>query len=205
MIEGAYALKHNATAVSLSEQDIIDCDTASPQSGCNGGNTWYALGWVKSNSGICTESAYGYHAVKGTCGSSSCTKSSSSLASVVQIYSAYQYTYPSTSSSTHISTASETDIISRLANGPVGVAVEADQAAWQSYGGGIVTTSTTCGNSLDHAVLITGYGTDPSTNTPYWIIKNQWSTSWGESGYIRIQRGAGMCGIGINYWWVTAN
>jgi len=201
--EGAYARKYNIAAVPLSESNLVDCDTAS-QSGCNGGHVYNALGYIKTNNGICTESAYPYHATHATCAASHCTKSSSTLTSVSQVYSSYLFTYPATQSTTHISAASEADIISRLANGPVGVAVEADQAAWQAYHGGIVTTATTCGSSLDHAVLITGYGTDPISHIPYWIIKNSWSTSWGESGYIRVQRGVGLCGIGINYFFAQA-
>merc|ERR1712232_910349 len=31
---------------------------------------------------------------------------------------------------------------------------------------------------------------------PYWKVKNSWGTSWGDSGYVYIQRGVDMCGIG---------
>jgi hypothetical protein len=35
---------------------------------------------------------------------------------------------------------------------------------------------------VDHAVLLIGYTPD------YWIIKNQWGTTWGEDGFIRVTR-----------------
>jgi hypothetical protein len=45
-----------------------------------------------------------------------------------------------------------------------------------------------CSTSLNLAVLLVGM------NSQYWRLKNSWGTSWGESGYIRINRG-NTCGV----------
>jgi hypothetical protein len=64
---------------------------------------------------------------------------------------------------------------------------------FELYKGGIFAGCAP-GTSTDHAVTVVGYGT--SGGIPYWLIKNSWGSSWGEAGYIRLQRGVGMCGIG---------
>merc|ERR1711988_1523737 len=70
--------------------------------------------------------------------------------------------------------------------GPLPIAVDAS-SGWQTYSGGVLSSCS--GKSLDHGVLIVGYTAD------YWIIKNSWGFSWGESGYIRVKYGTDQCGL----------
>ena len=79
-------------------------------------------------------------------------------------------------------------------NGPVTVSVYAVPSLWNNYDSGVlICPNSTIYQQLDHAVLVVGYGTDGGL--PYWRIKNSWTPRWGESGYIRIQRGANACGV----------
>jgi len=84
---------------------------------------------------------------------------------------------------------------SAVAQQPVSVSIEADTYYFQSYNSGILTSASKCGTSIDHAVLAVGYGQESGTD--YFLVKNSWGSSWGESGYVKIAavNGIGVCGI----------
>jgi len=43
-----------------------------------------------------------------------------------------------------------------------------------------------------HSVVVVGAGVDEETGTPYWLIRTSFGPNWGEGGYMRMIRGAGM-------------
>ena len=55
------------------------------------------------------------------------------------------------------------------------------------YSTGIFDDDECAATRINHSVLTVGYGKDSATCTEYFIIKNQWGTSWGENGYMRLK------------------
>jgi len=84
-----------------------------------------------------------------------------------------------------------TAMVSALATvGPQSISVAAGN--WQDYESGIMSNTNASGGDnewgIDHAVQMIGYGFDGDLDMHYWIVRNSWSTLWGEQGYIRLYR-----------------
>ncbi|WOL04972.1 hypothetical protein Cni_G13695 [Canna indica] len=165
--------------ISLSEQELVDCDTYYNQ-GCNGGLMDYAFQFIIDNGGIDSEEDYPYTGRDGTC------DTYRKNAHVVSIDGYEDVPYND-----------ETSLAKAVVNQPVSVAIEAGGRAFQFYSSGIFTGS--CGTALDHGVTAVGYGTENGKD--YWIVKNSWGSEWGEAGYIRMERNikyaSGKCGIAM--------
>ncbi|KAI3834203.1 hypothetical protein MKX03_030010 [Papaver bracteatum] len=166
--------------ISLSEQELVDCDT-SYNEGCNGGLMDYAFQFIINNGGIDSEEDYPYKARDGTC------DSYRKNAKVVSI-DGYE----------DVPVNDEKALQKAVANQPIAVAIEAGGRAFQLYSSGIFSGK--CGTSLDHGVTAVGYGSEDGKD--YWIVKNSWGASWGEKGYIRMERNladttTGKCGIAM--------
>ena len=173
-LEGAYAIK-NANLVSFSEQQLVDCDyirAGGTSLGCNGGDMSSAMDWIGKNNGLCTESAYPY--VSGT------TKTNGACQKSCSIVSGSDVSKP-----VSVAANSDSAMMTAIAQQPVSIAIEADQSSFQLYKSGVFTGS--CGTNLDHGVLLVGYGTMSAGD--YYILKNSWSNTWGDGGYMYIGRG----------------
>uniref|UniRef100_A0A674J7Q0 Peptidase C1A papain C-terminal domain-containing protein n=1 Tax=Terrapene triunguis TaxID=2587831 RepID=A0A674J7Q0_9SAUR len=77
-------------------------------------------------------------------------------------------------------------------NGPVAVSIDASLKSFIFYSNGIYYDPQ-CGESLNHAVLAVGYGVLQEES--YWLIKNSWSTFWGNDGYILLSMQDNNCGV----------
>merc|ERR1712046_211754 len=153
---------------SMGEQQLVDC--SKQNSGCNGGLMDYAFSFYESTS-IASESSYPYTARDGTCKSS------------------YTTAIPSGGVTGYTDCSGSSSLQSALQTGPVSVAVQADQSAFQYYSSGILSSG--CGTNLDHGVLAAGL----DTSSGYYLVKNSWGSSWGDNGYLKISTSGNVCGI----------
>merc|ERR1711916_276787 len=178
-IEGANKIK-TGKLISLSEQQLVYCSSSYGNMGCNGGLMDNAFKYAETNA-LCTEEQYPYTAKKSPdCFATNCN-GTVEVASFMDV--------PSND---------EKALALAVSKGPVSVAIEADQSAFQFYKSGVFPTSE-CGTNLDHGVLVVGYGQLEGKN--YWTVKNSWGATWGLDGFILLAKdvgdsnSAGTCGV----------
>jgi C1A family cysteine protease len=155
----------------LSEQWLINCD--SKCSGCNGG--WCPDDMFQTY-GCVYAADLGYDGQNGTCASS--------------------YTYHEKITShqqVNGSNPTDAEIKQAIYNyGPVWAGIDAGNN-FQNYTSGVFKASD--GTSIDHAIVLCGW--DDAQGC--WIMRNSWSNSWGEAGYMRIAYGTSGIGASAEY------
>ena len=167
--------------VILSTQQLVSC-APNPQhcggtGGCGGSIAELAFDYVAKAGGMTTERLYPYTARDSPCSYNN------------------QTTPPAVSLKGYVKLP-ENDYASLLnaiaTIGPIAINVQAN--TWFSYSHGIfAANSCTLDNTvIDHVVQLVGYGTDAGKD--YWIVRNSWGSSWGENGYIRLERTSGKKG-----------
>ncbi|KVH89468.1 Cysteine peptidase, asparagine active site-containing protein [Cynara cardunculus var. scolymus] len=161
---------------------------SSEDQGCEGGYMDDGFKFIINNKGIDTEAGYPYQAADATCN----TKKESVHAAKITGYE-------------DVPANDESALLKAVAMQPVSVAIDAGESDFQFYSSGVFNG--TCGTELDHGVTAVGYGASED-GIKYWLVKNSWGTSWGEEGYIRMQRDVeakeGLCGIAMMASYPTA-
>ena len=180
-LEGMNAIE-TGSLISLSEQQLVECSSSYGNHGCNGGLMQYAFSYVMDK-GITSDFDYPYTSGTGVTGE--CEP----FVPIAKV-----------NSCSNVPT-NELQLTYAVENQPVAVSIEADTKSFQLYKSGVYSDPA-CGTTLDHGVLAVGYGTENGQD--YWIVKNSWSTGWGDEGYIYIARNSvasstkGLCGIAMD-------
>jgi hypothetical protein len=178
------AIRKKVGLTRFSPQYLVDCaKTALPafggghNNGCSGGAAEYTYNWLLTHKHV-TEKAYPYKGKQGSCRNTAKTSVSTK-------------TNPTTAPYGYVRATGAAAIRNLIATGPAVVGVDASNT-FMHYKSGILTAAG-CGTAINHAVLAVGYGS--TGGKAYWLIKNSWSTAWGEKGYIRLRRGQNTCGV----------
>ncbi|RZC80147.1 hypothetical protein C5167_042731 [Papaver somniferum] len=141
-VEGINKIK-TGKLVSLSEQQIVDCNGGNDifgKPGCNGGLINLAYDYIKEN-GLTNESRYPYKGIDDICKKKQVTgkKNSVTIAGYKQV------------------PANNEKILEAVAaQQPVSTAIDARNLAFRFYSKGIFTGD--CEDNLNHGVAIVGYG-----------------------------------------------
>ncbi|KAI4347793.1 hypothetical protein L6164_008575 [Bauhinia variegata] len=167
-VEGINQIK-TGTLTTLSEQQLIDCDTDTGNEGCGGGWMGNGFKYIIGNKGLASEADYPYRGIEGTC--------SISVTAAAQI-SGYE----------DVLANSEEQLLQAVNNQPISVAICVDDE-FKRYESGVFSGQ--CCTELNHWVTLIGYGTSDDDGSKYWLIKNSWGEQWSESANMRLLRDSG--------------
>ncbi|KAI9576862.1 cathepsin L [Glossina fuscipes] len=176
-LEGQHYRK-TGILVSLSEQNLVDCSSQYGNNGCNGGLMDNAFRYIKDNGGVDTEKSYPYEGIDDSC---------HFVRAAVGATDTGYFDIPE---------GDEDKMKKAVATmGPIAVAIDASHESFQFYSEGVYNEPECNSETLDHGVLVVGYGTN-SEGQDYWLVKNSWGITWGEKGYIKMARNQeNQCGI----------
>jgi C1A family cysteine protease len=185
-VEGAHFLK-TGELIRLSQQALIDCSWGYGNNGCDGGEDFRSYQYIQEHGGIPSADEYGpYLGIDGYCHSQNVTKAAK-ITGYVNVTSGDANALK----------------LAIVKHGPISVAIDASHKSLSFYANGVYYEPK-CGNAenqLDHAVLAVGYGI--IDNQEYWLVKNSWSTYWGNDGYVLMSSKENNCGVETSPTYVT--
>jgi len=167
--ESLYTISNGSPGsfLDLSEQILVSC--SNENQGCEGGYMDVTANFLQTE-GTYHESCFPYTATNNYC-NNACSGWRDNAFKI--------NSYQSVSRSVNA-------LKTALQSGPLQVAFMVYDD-FDSYGGGVYECSWFSLDPGGHAVLLVGYeDTSEQYGGGYFIVKNSWGTSWGESGYFRI-------------------
>jgi cathepsin L len=170
----AHSEQKFGTYTSLAEQQLVDC--APYTLGCEGGNYFMGFNYLQ-NKGSEGETDYPYMAKDGA----KCN------------YEEPKVKNHHVSGWNIVTPGSTKQLVNHIAQGPVSIAIEADQMAFQMYTTGVIGIKQ-CGTALDHAVLAIGYGVEAGKK--YILVRNSWGANWGDHGTVKLEYNDKECACG---------
>lgn len=170
--------KRTGVLMSLSTQNLLDCSSKYGNHGCQGGFMANAFKYVMKNQGIAADVSYPYQGKHSHCK-----------------YNA-DYRAANCSGYTFLPKGDEHALKVAVATiGPISVAIDASRPKFVFYKSGVYKDHT-CTHSVNHGVLVVGYGTEDGQD--YWLVKNSWGSGYGDEGYIKMSRNKrNQCGISL--------
>uniref|UniRef100_A0A1J3GTN5 Putative cysteine proteinase n=1 Tax=Noccaea caerulescens TaxID=107243 RepID=A0A1J3GTN5_NOCCA len=168
--------------ISLSEQELIDCDRGVDNFGCLGGQAEFAFEFIIRNGGILADQVYPY------------SENDTAACKGIEMVTARFVTIDGHEG---VPQYDEMSLKKAVAHQPISVMIEANNM--KLYKSGVFTGP--CDNWYgNHNVLVVGYGSS-SSGQDYWIIRNSWGSDWGEDGYIKLERNfhnsTGNCAVAV--------
>ena len=178
----------------LSEQCLIDCSWDQGNNGCDGGETERVFEWLMES------------------GKYYCVPTRKEYAAAAEMNSTKQG-YLMADGICHWLKTDQTECVKIIdykviprgniailrqestMRGPIQVAIDASRLTFGFYSSGVYYDEECKNgpNDLDHSVLLVGFGTEDGQD--YWLVKNSWSTNWGDHGYIKMSTKNNNCGV----------
>lgn len=164
----------------LSPQQIASCapnpDQCGGTGGCYGATAEIAFDYIAGSAGMVQEFQMPYYSYFGD--AHDCNVPSGAKATVDGYVKLPENNY--------------TALMNAVATvGPMAISVDA--TGWGAYESGVYQIWNQNAPVINHAVVLVGYGVandgyEIDGEQKYWTIRNSWSPSWGEEGYIRLAR-----------------
>lgn len=165
-------------SMDFSQQQLVDCSWDYDNNGCDGGLQDQAFEYVIEHGGLASLDQYQYAGEDLFCGANK-------TARIVQLKGYV------------VVPEGDKDALKEAvySQGPLAISIDAGQPSFRFYSSGVYYEPNCLwrDDELDHAVMVTGYGS--AHGEDYWMVRNSWSSYWGDDGYVLISQKGHACGV----------